>query len=182
MPLRKLILGLSGHSGEVTGTAVIHHSRCTPGATLAGTSVGTAENSSGDNPLTGDQENSYLDTANLTMTADTSSGVSSVTVDNGGSGCASAPNVKFVRPDDPDEIRAIGVTVISGGEVIGVVVTRSGTGYTIASGITFSGGAGSGATAAVTLADADNTITLTLTGTATTLFSTCNGVWNEVNK
>ena len=35
MPLRKLILGLSDHSGEVTGTAVIHHSRCTPGATLA---------------------------------------------------------------------------------------------------------------------------------------------------
>ena len=173
---RKLNLGLSDNSGEVMGTAVIHDSKCALGATLAGTFVGAAENSSGDNPLTGDQENSYLDTAKLTMTADTSSGVSSVTVDNGGSGYTSAPTVKFVRPDDPDGIRVTGVTVISGGEVIGVVVTRSGTGYTIAPGITFSGGAGSGATATVTLADADNTITLTLTGTATTLFSTYNGV------
>ena len=112
------------------------------------------------------------------MPADTSGGVSSVAVDNGGSGYTFAPNVKFVRPDDPDGIRVTGVTVISGGEVIGVVVTRSGTGYTIAPGITFSGGAGSGATATVTLADADNTITLTLTGTATTLFSAYNGVWN----
>ncbi len=115
------------------------------------------------------------------MTADTSSGVPSVTVDNGGSGNTSAPTVKFVRPDDPDGIRATGVTVISGGEVIGVVVTRSGAGYTIAPGITFSGSAGSGTTAPATLVYADNTITLTLTGTSTTLFGTYNGVWNGVN-
>ena len=62
-----------------------------------------------------------------------------------------------------------------------MVVTRSGTGYTIVPGITFSGGAGSGATATATLADADNTITLTLTGTSATFFGTYNGVWNGVN-
>ena len=62
-----------------------------------------------------------------------------------------------------------------------MLVTRSGTGYTIAPGITFSGGAGSGATATVTLANVDNTITLTLTGTSTTVFGTYNGVWNGVN-
>ena len=123
---RKLNFGLSDNSGEVTGTAVIHDSQCAPGATLAGTFVGAADQQRRQST---DRRPGKQSSRHGQIGDDRGHqqwGIFGYR-DNGGSGYTSAPNAKFVRPDDPDGIRATGVTVISGGEVIGVVVTRSGT-------------------------------------------------------
>ncbi|MBN1367752.1 MAG: type II secretion system protein [Dehalococcoidales bacterium] len=72
------------------------------------------------------------------------SGVSSVTVDNGGSGYTSAPDVILTGGGGTG---AEAVAIISGGEVVEIDITNGGTGYTSAPDVSFSGGGGAGAAA-----------------------------------
>ena len=67
-PDRSLKLTLSDNAGTVTGTLIVTDHSCLTSTSLTGTSVQASANSSGDNPLTGDQENSNEGTASLSMT------------------------------------------------------------------------------------------------------------------
>ena len=67
-PDRSLSLTLSDNAGTVTGTLIVTDHSCFTSADLTGTSVQASANSSGDNTLTGDQENSNEGTASLSMT------------------------------------------------------------------------------------------------------------------
>lgn len=70
-----------------------------------------------------------------------------VNVTAGGSGYTSAPTVTIAAPAQAGGQQALATAVVSGGQVVAVVVTRQGTGYTSAPAVSFSGGGGSGATA-----------------------------------
>ena len=62
-PDRSLNLTLSDNAGTVTGTLIVTDHSCFTSTNLTGTSVQASANSSGDNTLTGDQENSNEGTA-----------------------------------------------------------------------------------------------------------------------
>lgn len=80
--------------------------------------------------------------AGSTGAATSATGISFVTVLNGGSGYTSAPTVVFSSG------AAAGTAIVKGGRVVGVTVTNAGTGYTSAPRVSFTGGGGSGAIAA----------------------------------
>jgi hypothetical protein len=187
---------LSDGGGTVEGTMTTGGHSSISSGTLTGTAVQAPENTTGDNPLTADQENSNQGSLVLSMTADETvttttttagaGGVESVSVDNAGSGYTSAPIVEFLSTGHGGE----GVEGIAGidaaGTVVGGVVTDPGSGYKAAPGVMFSGGGGSGATATATIIDADEeeeeetttyTVTFTLAGTSSKLSGHYSGIW-----
>lgn len=86
-------------------------------------------------------------------------GVSAVSVSNGGSGYSSVPTVAFTGGSGSG---AAGTAVLgtgpNAGKVIGVTITDPGSGYTSAPTVAFSGGAGSGAAATAIIADLANPV------------------------
>ena len=82
---RLVSMTLSDGGGTVTGTISVTGHACISGGSLTGTAVQAPANTTGDNPLTADQENSNVGTANLTVTSgQATGGVSTVTIDAGG--------------------------------------------------------------------------------------------------
>jgi len=173
---------LSDGGGDVSGTMTTGgHSSISSGA-LSGTAVQAPEKTTGDNPLTADQENSNQGTLNLSLNSpQATGGVASISVDNAGSGYTSAPTVAFLSTGHGGE-GAKGVVVIDDtGVVVAVIVTDPGSGYVTAPTVTFSGGGGSGATATATLdtaAEDRNPITITVAGTSSKLSGHYIGLWN----
>ena len=86
-------------------------------------------------------------------------GVSTVTVSNGGSGYSSAPTVAFTGGSGTG---AAGMAVLgtgaNAGKVVGVTITDPGSGYTSAPTVAFTGGAGTGAAATAAIADLANLV------------------------
>ncbi|SVD46535.1 uncharacterized protein METZ01_LOCUS399389, partial [marine metagenome] len=122
---------LSDNGGDVTGTISIIGHTCISGGNLTGTAVQTPANTTGDNPLTDDQENSNQGTVRLTATSgQASGGVSAVTVSAGGTGYTSAPTISFSAPPTSGT-RATGTAIIGGpGRIASITVGASGSGYT----------------------------------------------------
>ena len=128
---------LSDGGGAVEGTITTGgHSSISSGK-LIGTAVQAPENTTGDNPLTADQENSNQGTVVLSLNApQATGGVASVSVDNAGSGYTSAPTVAFLSTGHGGE-GAKGVTVVTAGGVASVSVDNAGSGYTSAPTVEF---------------------------------------------
>ena len=122
---------LSDGGGTVTGTISVTGHACISGGSLTGTAVQAPANTTGDNPLTADQENSNGGTASLTVTSgQATGGVSTVTVSAGGSGYTSVPGVSFSAPPSGGT-RATGNAIIGGaGRISSITVTNAGSGYT----------------------------------------------------
>ncbi len=142
---------LSDGGGGVSGTVSVTGHSCISGGNLTGTAVQAPANTTGDNPLTGDQENSNEGTVSLTITSgQATGGVSAVSVSTGGAGYTSVPVVSFSEPPTGGT-RAKGYAVLGTGDtagaVGGVVITSPGSGYVMAPSVFFSGGGGSGAIA-----------------------------------
>jgi phage tail sheath protein FI len=93
-----------------------------------------------------------------------SGGLSSVTINNAGSGyssSASAPSVTVSAPDEIGGVQAEVTVSISGGAITGVAVSNGGSGYSVAPTVNITATAGSGATFTVNLdGDAVDTITV----------------------
>ncbi len=131
---------LSDGGGDVSGTMTTGgHSSISSGA-LSGTAVQAPEKTTGDNPLTADQENSNQGTLTLSLNSpQATGGVASVEVLLGGSGYTSAPTVHFLSTGHGGE-GAKGTVVIGGdtedaatagaGGVASVTVDNAGSGYT----------------------------------------------------
>ena len=130
-PAKVASMALSDGGGDVTGTLSVVGHTCISGGSLTGTAVQAPTNTTGDNPLTGDQENSNRGTVSLTVTSgQASGGVSAVAVSSGGSGYTNAPAVSFSWPSSGGS-RAKGTAVIGGAGRIGsITVTNAGSGYT----------------------------------------------------
>jgi hypothetical protein len=128
---RAASMTLSDGGGDVTGTLSVVGHTCISGGNLTGTAVQAPANTTGDNPLTGDQENSNEGSVSLTVTSgQASGGVSAVTIDGGGSGYTSAPVVNFSLPSSGGT-RASGTAIIGGaGRVVSITADAAGTGYT----------------------------------------------------
>ncbi|HMC69978.1 MAG TPA: hypothetical protein VKJ07_12555, partial [Mycobacteriales bacterium] len=76
-------------------------------------------------------------------------GVTSIAVNGGGTGFASAPAIGFTGGGGSG---ATAFATVSGGAVISITVTDSGSGYTSVPTVTFTGGGGSAASATATIA------------------------------
>lgn len=96
------------------------------------------------------------------FTAERPSGVSAITVSNGGSGYTSAPTVTLTGDGSGAEATA---TVLEG-VVTAVTVTKGGYGYTSAPTVAFSGGGGTGAVATASIASVANPVVAELLGIA----------------
>jgi len=146
---------LSDGGGDVSGTMTTGGHSSISSGTLAGTAVQAPENTTGDNPLTADQENSNRGTLVLSLNApQATGGVASVDVDNAGSGYTSAPTVELLSTGHGGEgATAIAIIDEAEGTVVGFVVTDPGSGYATAPQVKLSGGGGSGATATAELFD-----------------------------
>ncbi len=180
---------LSDGGGDVTGTLSVVEHTCISGGSLTGTAVQAPANTTGDNPLTGDQENSNRGTVSLTATSgQASGGVSAVTITLGGENYSTLPTVSFSVPPTGGS-RATGVAVLgtttadTDGQVAGVIVTDPGSGYVTAPTVSFSGGGGSGAiaTAAIDTATVTDSVTFTLTGSSSSLAGNYSGVWKSTD-
>ena len=143
---------LSDGGGDVTGTMTVGGHTSVSSSTLRGTAVQAPEKTTGDNPLTADQENSNRGTLNLSLDSPLmTGGVASVEVLLGGSGYTSAPTVELLSTGHGGEgAKAIAV-IDAAGEVVGFVVTDPGSGYVTEPQVMLSGGGGSGATATADL-------------------------------
>ena len=154
---------LSDGGGDVTGTMTVGGHTSVSSSTLSGTAVQAPEKTTGDNPLTADQENSNRGTLNLSLDSPLmTGGVESVEVLLGGSGYTSAPTVHF-RSTGSGGSGAAGYAVIGGdtedaatagaGGVASVTVDNAGSGYTSAPTVellsTGHGGKGAKATAVI---------------------------------
>jgi len=154
---------LSDGGGDVTGTMTVGGHTSVSSSTLSGTAVQAPEKTTGDNPLTADQENSNRGTLNLSLDSPLmTGGVESVEVLLGGSGYTSAPTVHFLSTGSGGE-GAKGTVVIGGdtedaatagaGGVASVTVDNAGSGYTSAPTVellsTGHGGKGAKATAVI---------------------------------
>jgi len=182
---RSASMTLSDGGGTVSGTVSVTGHTCISGGNLTGTAVQAPANTTGDNPLTADQENSNAGTVSLTITSgQATGGVSAVTIDAGGSGYTDAPGVHFSEPPSGGT-HATGKAILgtgdTAGEVGGVVMTNPGTGYVLAPSVWFSGGGGSGAIATATIdtATVSDSVTFTLAGSSSTLNGTYSGVWKS---
>ncbi len=131
---------LSDGGGDVSGTMTVGGHTSVSSSTLSGTAVQAPEKTTGDNPLTADQENSNRGTLNLSLDSPLmTGGVESVEVLLGGSGYTSAPTVHF-RSTGSGGSGAAGYAVIGGdtedaatagaGGVASVTVDNAGSGYT----------------------------------------------------
>ena len=161
---------LSDGGGAVEGTITTGgHSSISSGK-LIGTAVQAPENTTGDNPLTADQENSNRGTLVLSLNApQATGGVASVDVDNAGSGYTSAPTVELLSTGHGGE-GATAIAVIGGstedaaepgaGGVASVTVATAGSGYTSAPTVELlsTGHGGEGATAIAVIDEAEGTV------------------------
>ncbi|MBT3264832.1 MAG: hypothetical protein HN372_10790, partial [Acidiferrobacteraceae bacterium] len=120
---RLVSMTLSDGGGTVTGTISVTGHACISGGNLTGTAVQAPANTTGDNPLTADQENSNGGTASLSVTSgQATGGVSTVTVSAPGAGYTSSPAVSFSEPPSGGS-RAEGTAVIgSAGRVVSITV------------------------------------------------------------
>jgi len=182
---RAASMTLSDGGGTVSGTVSVTGHTCISGGNLTGTAVQAPANTTGDNPLTADQENSNAGTVSLAITSgQATGGVSAVSIDAGGSGYTDAPGVHFSEPPSGGT-RAKGKVILGTGdtaeEVSGVVIIDPGSGYALAPSVWFSGGGGSGAiaTATVDTATVSDSVTFTLAGSSSNLNGTYSGVWKS---
>jgi hypothetical protein len=182
-------MALSDGGGDVTGTLSVVGHTCISGGSLTGTAVQSPPNTTGDNPLTFDQENSNKGSVSLTVTSgQASGGVSAVTITLGGENYSTLPTVSFSVPPTGGS-RATGVAVLgttaaaTDQQVAGVIVTDPGSGYLIAPTVSFSGGGGSGAIATATIdtATVTDSVTFTLTGSSSSLTGQYSGVWKSTS-
>ena len=186
---RAASMTLSDGGGDVTGTLSVVGHTCISGGSLTGTAVQSPPNTTGDNPLTFDQENSNKGSVSLTVTSgQASGGVSAVTITLGGENYSTLPTVSFSVPPTGGS-RATGVAVLgttaaaTDQQVAGVIVTDPGSGYLIAPTVSFSGGGGSGAIATATIdtATVTDSVTFTLTGSSSSLTGQYSGVWKSTS-
>ncbi|MEK9943066.1 MAG: hypothetical protein VW771_11410, partial [Gammaproteobacteria bacterium] len=171
-------------SGEaVVGTINIVGYSCFSGGNFTGTPTPFPANTTGDNPLTADQENSNQGGITLSLEEVTSSGgVVGVEIVSGGTGYVEPPIVEFAAPPAGGRT-ATGVAVIGEGAVTTVVITDPGSGYAIPPAVTFSGGEGSDAIATGVL-DVDQTtvydaVTFNLVGSSSKLTGSYTGTWGS---
>ena len=183
--LKAATLTLVDSGGTVTGTISITGHTCIDGGTMTGTSTQSLVNTSGDNPLTADQENSDTGIVSLTLiSGQATGGVSAVTIGTAGTGYTSTPTVTFSSPPTGGE-QATGTAILGTGDdsetITGVIVTNSGSGYVLAPVLSFSGGGGSGAIATSTIdtATVTDSVTVTLIGSSSSLSGTYSGVWKS---
>ena len=172
---------LSDNGGAISGTITTAGHSSISGGTLDGTAVQAPTNTTGDNPLTGDQENSNSGSVVLSLNSpQATGGVSAVTIDAGGSGYTSTPTVNFSTPPAGGS-RATGTAIMGdAGQVTGVVITNPGSGYITAPTVSFSrnfGGSGAIATATIDTATVTNLLTFTLAGTSSKLSGHYSGIW-----
>ncbi len=169
--------------GTVTGTISVVGHTCFSGGNLTGTSSQAPANTTDDNPLTADQENSNLGSVNVSLASgQTSGGISAVTISSGGSGYVEPPVVIFGTPTSEGR-SATGIAVLgtdaTSDQVASVIITDPGSGYIFGPAVTFSGGEGSGAIGTTTL-DAStitDSVTMNLVGSSSSLNGTYSGVW-----
>ena len=173
---------LSDNAGSITGTLTLNGHSCLSSGSVTGTAVQDSANTAGDNPLTGDQENSNNGSVSLTVsTHGLGNSVSSITVTAGGTGYTQDTDVVIEPPDLSNGVQATATATIAAGIIVGFVVTENGYGYleipsvTVVDQDTLSGGEGAVATAVLTTTT-DNP-TFTLIGTSKQLsgsYSTTN--------
>lgn len=77
--LRNVTATLNDNAGTVTGSMIVTSHSCFAGATIAGTATAAGVNTTGDNPLTTDQENSNEGNSTLVLTVVESYGGEDVT-------------------------------------------------------------------------------------------------------
>ena len=156
---------LSDGGGDVTGTMTVGGHTSVSSSFMTGNAVQAPEKTTGDNPLTADQENSNRGTLNLSLDSPLmTGGVASVEVLLGGSGYTSAPTVHFLSTGSGGS-GAAGYAVIGGdtedaaepgaGGVEKVEVDNAGSGYTSAPTVAFlsTGHGGEGAKGVVVIDD-----------------------------
>lgn len=180
---RAVTLTLVDSGSEVVGTVNIVGYSCFSGGNFTGIPTPFPANTSGDNPLTADQENSNQGGITLTLEDVTSSGgVVAVTIVSGGTGYVEPPVVEFAPPPGGGRTAA-GVAVIAAGAVTEVVITDPGSGYAIPPLVSFSGGEGSDAIATGVL-DTETTtvydvVTFNMVGSSSKLSGSWTGAWGS---
>ena len=190
---RLVSMTLSDGGGTVTGTISVTGHACISGGNLTGTAVQAPANTTGDNPLTADQENSNGGTASLSVTSgQATGGVSAVSIELGGENYSTLPTVSFSAPPSGGS-RATGVAVLGTtaadtvGQVAGVIVTDPGAGYVTAPTVIITAASGDDdaegaqATAAIDTAAVTNSVTFTLTGSSSSLAGNYSGVWKSTD-
>ncbi|MBP81209.1 MAG: hypothetical protein CL395_04470 [Acidiferrobacteraceae bacterium] len=188
---RTASMTLSDGDGTVTGTLSVVGHTCISGGSLTGTAVQAPANTTDDNPLTSDQENSNQGTVNLTVTStQASGGVSAVTIALGGEDYSTPPAVSFSTPPSGGS-RATGVAILgtvtadTDGQVAGIIITDPGSGYVIAPTVTITAASedddaqGAQATATIDTATVTDSVTFTLTGSSSSLTGQYSGVWKS---
>ena len=176
---RSTTMTLVDSGGTVSGSVNVVGHKCFSGGNVTGTATQSPTSTTGDNPLTADQEGSNEGTVSLTMNSGaTSGGVSAVTIVSGGTGYIVEPVVSFASPSSGGR-KASGLAVIDAGAVTAVVITDPGSGYTFDPVVKFSGGGGSDAIATATLDTTTITdeITINLVGSSSKLAGSYSGVW-----
>ena len=121
---------LSDNAGSITGTLTLNGHSCLSSGSVTGTAVQDSANTTGDNPLTGDQENSNNGSMILTVSAHgLGNSVSSITVTAGGTGYTQDTDVVIEPPDLSNGVQATATATIAAGIIVGFVVTENGYGY-----------------------------------------------------
>ena len=120
---------LSDNSGSITGTLTLNGHSCLSSGSVTGTAVQDSANTTGDNPLTGAQENSNNGSVSLTLSTGQGNSVSSITVAAGGTGYTQDTDVVIEPPDLSNGVQATATATIAAGIIVGFVVTEDGYGY-----------------------------------------------------
>jgi len=120
---------LSDNAGSITGTLTLNGHSCLSSGSVTGTAVQDSANTTGDNPLTGDQENSNNGSVSLTLSTSQGNSVSSITVTAGGTGYTQDTDVVIEPPDLSNGVQATATATIAAGIIVGFVVTENGYGY-----------------------------------------------------
>jgi len=120
---------LSDNAGSITGTLTLNGHSCLSTGSVTGTAVQDSANTTGDNPLTGDQENSNKGSVSLTLSTGQGNSVSSITVTAGGTGYTQDTDVVIGPPDLSNGVQATATATIAAGVIVGFVVTEDGGGY-----------------------------------------------------
>ena len=121
---------LSDNAGSITGTLTLNGHSCLSSGSVTGTAVQDSANTTGDNPLTGDLENSNNGSVILTVSAHgLGNSVSSITVTAGGTGYTQDTDVVIEPPDLSNGVQATATATIAAGIIVGFVVTENGYGY-----------------------------------------------------
>ena len=92
-PNRSVTVTLVDNGGTVSGTVTIAAHSCISSGKVSGTSTQASSSTSGDNPLTADNENNNR--GFLTLNPESGSSVTSVTIVAAGSGYVEPPVVEF---------------------------------------------------------------------------------------